>query len=267
MLIPTVLLVDDSTADLRLLMEIIASRQIRLIVAFDGASGYNKAMMHRPDLILLDVCMPGLDGFNLCQMLKANTQTRHIPVIFLTAADDLDQRLHGLRIGGVDYIVKPFHEEEVLARMAIHLELARQINQQRDKLPSVKLDESSAPASRSHVLVQAACQQLRHNMATPPSPQELAHRLGTNEKRLTQAFQEVFTLSVYAWLREERLRQGRDLVTSTHTPLADIACHLGYSSPAHFSKAFHDRFGQTPRDMRRQRQAGDCPNDYANPVP
>lgn len=249
----TVLLIDDSTADLRLLMDIIASRQIRLIVAFDGASGYNKAMMHRPDLILLDVYMPGLNGFNLCQMLKANDQTRHIPIIFLTAANDVAQRLEGLRMGGVDYIAKPFHEEEVLARMTIHLELARQLNQQRERC-TLPTDENAVATSRHQVLVQAACQLLRKNMATPPSPRELAHMLGTNEKRLTQAFHEIFTMPVFAWLREERLRQGRDLVATTHTPLTDIAHHLGYSSPTHFSKAFNERFGLTPRDMRRQMQ-------------
>jgi AraC-like DNA-binding protein len=90
------------------------------------------------------------------------------------------------------------------------------------------------------------------NLADPPSPEALAKQLGTNEKRINDAFHEVFALPVFAWLREQRLRLARQLLSQTDTPIADIASHCGYSSPANFSTAFKDRFECAPRDFRRR---------------
>jgi len=247
--LPSILLIDDSPTDLRLLMDLMFDR-FRLIVAFDGADGYHKAVLNRPDLILLDVRMPGMDGFAACRLLKAHPLTRHIPVIFLTAATELPLRLEGLKLGGVDYIVKPFAEEEVIARVQIHLNLAGQ--------PLMTEPVSDIPdpdaATRDAVLVRAATHELRQHLAAPPSPEALAHRLGTNEKRLHRAFQAIFGLTVCGWLREERLHQARRLIAGTETPLTDISQYLGYSSPAHFTRAFNERFGCVPRQFRAEWQ-------------
>ena len=118
---PRILLVDDSPDDLRLLSEMLRVGRFRLIVAGDGRQGYQRALSHQPDLILMDVSMPNLDGFTACRLLKADPATRHIPVIFLTAKNAPEERLQGFRLGGVDYVSKPFLAEEVIARIRIHL--------------------------------------------------------------------------------------------------------------------------------------------------
>ena len=124
--LPSILLIDDSTIDLKLLMELIAARQMRLNVAFDGQDGYHKAEMLNPDLILLDLNMPNMDGFSTCRMLKNNPRTREVPIIFLTAANEVEKRIQGFSLGAVDYIGKPFNAQEVIARVEVHLNLARQ---------------------------------------------------------------------------------------------------------------------------------------------
>src|SRR3546814_18103872 len=86
-----------------------------------GAQGYQRAQALQPDLILLDVHMPVLNGFNASRLLKNDPATAHIPIIFLTSANDLNDLLEGLTNGGVDYVIKPFEQEEVLARIRIHL--------------------------------------------------------------------------------------------------------------------------------------------------
>ncbi|MDQ5911371.1 MAG: hypothetical protein QG599_3468 [Pseudomonadota bacterium] len=246
---PSILLVDDSQTDLRLLMEMMFHR-FRLLVAFDGADGYHKAVLNRPDLILLDVRMPKIDGFATCRLLKAHPLTRTIPIIFLTAATELPLRLEGLAVGGVDYISKPFAEEEVIARVQIHLHLAGCPAE--TELPADGPDIEAV--TQDAVLVRAATGYLRQHLAASPSPEDVAHRLGTNEKRLHRAFHMIFGLPVQGWLREERLHQARHLVAVTETPLTDISQHLGYSSPAHFSRAFHERFGAAPRQFRMEWQ-------------
>ena len=242
---PTILLIDDSVADLRVLIDMLAVRKWRTVVAFDGHDGYHKAVVKRPDLILLDVRMPRIDGFATCRLLKANERTQRIPVIFLTAADEKEDRLTGLGLGAVDYIVKPYvSEEEVIARIGIHLELARRQGYlQKQEAP---VDADLPP------LVRAATRVLLENLSCPPSPETLAAQLGTNEKRLNEAFQQAFTLPVFGWLREQRMHLARQLLAQTESSIADISAHCGYGSPANFSTAFRERFDCTPRDFRQR---------------
>jgi DNA-binding response OmpR family regulator len=242
---PTLLLIDDSIAELRVLIDMLSARKWRTLVSFEGLDGYRKASLKQPDLILLDVRMPGMDGFGTCRRLKADPRTQGIPVIFLTSAEDKEERLTGLSLGAVDYIIKPYvSEEEVLARLGIHLELSRRLGE----APRVTASQTEVYSS----LVASATALLLENLADPPSPEVLARQLGTNEKRLNESFHEAFALPVFGWLREQRLRMARQLLSQTDTPITDIAEHCGYSSPANFATAFKDRFECTPRDFRRR---------------
>lgn len=243
----TLLLIDDSISDLRVLLDLLAARKWRTVVAFDGQDGYRKAALKQPDLILLDVRMPKVDGFATCRLLKADPRTASIPVIFLTAAADKDDRLIGLGLGAVDYIVKPYaSEEEVLARVGIHLTLARRLGGQ---------TQAPDPAPDGSPLVKAASAILLDNLTSPPTPEVLARQLGTNERRLNEAFHAAYALPVMAWVREQRLRLARQLLVQTETSVADIAAHCGYGSPANFATAFRERFECTPREFRQRVQS------------
>lgn len=254
---PTILLVDDSVSDLRILMELMASRKFRVVVAFDGKDGYHKAILNQPDLIVLDVRMPEMDGFATCRMLKADPKTRDIPVIFLTAANDVDERLAGLTMGGVDYIVKPFASEtEVLARIDIHLEIARRLGGD-EPAPAAPWGDAVPDApGRDQVLVKAATAYLLEHIASPPSHEELARIMATNEKRLNDAFRNVLLMPVFTWLREERMKRARHLLVNTDTPIRDIGGHVGYPNPANFATAFKERFGFSPRECRSRMRNG-----------
>lgn len=120
-----ILLVDDTPANLDLLVDYLTRANFEVFVAESGPSALDRLRYLQPDLILLDLLMPGMSGFELCKMLKANAQTRHIPVIFLTAREETADKVKGFAVGGVDYITKPLEEAEVLARVRTHLELAR----------------------------------------------------------------------------------------------------------------------------------------------
>ncbi|MEG4146156.1 response regulator [Microcoleus sp. Pol12B5] len=119
----TILIVDDTPTNLGVLFDFLADFGFKVLVARDGQSALQKVAYAAPDLILLDVLMPGIDGFETCRRLKANDLTRDIPVIFMTALADTVDKVKGLSLGAVDYITKPLQHEEVLARVNVHIKL------------------------------------------------------------------------------------------------------------------------------------------------
>ncbi|ESA32710.1 response regulator receiver sensor signal transduction histidine kinase [Leptolyngbya sp. Heron Island J] len=118
-----ILIVDDIPTNIKLLYEVLQQSNYKVSIAKNAESAFKKLEKILPDLILLDVMMPGLDGFEVCKKLKRNPKTQDIPVIFMTALTDEVDKVKGLSIGAVDYITKPIHPDEVLARIKVHLTL------------------------------------------------------------------------------------------------------------------------------------------------
>lgn len=119
-----ILIVDDNLTNLGVMVDLLESEGHRVLVARNGAEGMERANSDRPDLIILDVMMPGESGFAVCRRLKGSETTRHIPVIFMTALDDLNDKLEGFGAGGVDYVTKPVQIAEVVTRVRTHVELS-----------------------------------------------------------------------------------------------------------------------------------------------
>ncbi|MDZ7962670.1 MAG: response regulator [Aulosira sp. DedQUE10] len=120
-----ILIVDDNPTNLSVLSEALSIAGFRFRVAVNGESAIALVERNPPELILLDVQMPGIDGFETCRRLKANPVSQNIPIIFTTALGDIDSKTKGFSLGAVDYIPKPFSQEEVLARVRVHLQLKR----------------------------------------------------------------------------------------------------------------------------------------------
>ncbi|MEM7051608.1 MAG: SpoIIE family protein phosphatase [Acidobacteriota bacterium] len=120
-----VLIAEDVSVNRRLLRGFLVRAGFEVIEAADGAAALSLARELQPDLVLLDIMMPGVDGYEVCRSLKAAPATRHTPVIFLTAIDELDSKVLGFELGAADYITKPFNNAEVVARVRTHVELRR----------------------------------------------------------------------------------------------------------------------------------------------
>ncbi|KAF3889620.1 MULTISPECIES: ATP-binding response regulator [Nostocales] len=118
-----ILIVDDTPTNLEILFDLLSNSGFTVLIAEDGESAIERAVYSPPDLILLDVLMPGMDGFETCRRLKANESTKDIPVIFMTALSEAIDKVKGLSLGAVDYVTKPLMHEEVLARIELHLRL------------------------------------------------------------------------------------------------------------------------------------------------
>ncbi len=118
-----ILIVDDETANLKLLAELLTQQGYQVRPTESPQLAIDSALRQPPSLILLDVKMPGMDGFEVCRRLKQDARTRDIPVIFISALQSTDDKVRGFEVGGVDFITKPIQEEEVLARVRTQMEL------------------------------------------------------------------------------------------------------------------------------------------------
>ncbi|MBB5447393.1 MULTISPECIES: response regulator [unclassified Paraburkholderia] len=119
----TILIVDDTPGNLGVVVDSLEARGIRVLVALDGIEALERAAFSQPDVILLDVKMPGINGFETCRRLKRDERTRDIAVIFMTSLMDNEDRVEGFLVGGVDYVTKPLRVDEMVARVGVHLEL------------------------------------------------------------------------------------------------------------------------------------------------
>jgi two-component system sensor histidine kinase/response regulator len=168
----TILIVDDMPANLEVVTSHLERQGYCAVVALGGEEGIERAEFVQPDLILLDVMMPGLDGFETCRHLKANPRTRDIPVIFMTALADTGDKLTGFSVGAVDYVTKPLNGAEVLARIDTHLtlyalrqELAAQ--NARLQLEIAAREETQAALQRSNTELEQLAYVASHDMQEP----------------------------------------------------------------------------------------------------
>lgn len=139
----TILIVDDNPTNLNVLFDCLNESGFQTLVALNGNDALNRADYALPDIILLDVMMPGMDGFETCRKLRDQKSTADIPVIFMTALSDTNDKVEGFNCGAVDYICKPFQQEEVLARITAHMTISQQkrelaeLNATKDKFFSI----------------------------------------------------------------------------------------------------------------------------------
>lgn len=121
----SVLIVDDNVQNIQFLGEILENNQYEVSVAKSGEQALEYLHKELPDLVLLDIMMPGKNGYDICTILKKNNYTKNIPVIFLTAKAEPEDIIKGFEVGAVDYITKPFRTPELLARVKVHIELKK----------------------------------------------------------------------------------------------------------------------------------------------
>ena len=154
----TLLIVDDKPQNLRLISDFLAEQGFELMLSRSGAQALEKVRMEPPDLVLLDLRMPEMDGFEVCRRLKADPDTSDIPVIFMTAVDDTAHKVEGFALGAVDYITKPIQREELLARIRHHLQLHRL---------QLELSAKSEDLARKNEELEAYGRTIAHSLKTP----------------------------------------------------------------------------------------------------
>lgn len=177
---PIVLVVDDNPTNLGVLTNYLKTSGYKTPIASNGEIALNRARHICPDLILLDVIMPGMDGFETCRRLKADAATQDIPVIFMTALTSPEDKVKGFEAGGVDYVTKPFHQEEVLARVATHIHI-RELTR--------KLQAHAIELAQANAEIQTLNQQLQaENLRVNADLKETEHKYQMLAEEITDGY-------------------------------------------------------------------------------
>ena len=248
---PKILIVDDEPESVRLLLGFLADQPVDTMVALDGHDGLRKAEAGLPSLILLDVAMPDADGFEICRQLKANPRLESIPVIFLSGKGMVEDKLQGFAAGAVDYITKPFSEQEVLARVTVQL-AARQRWLELEALATTNALERLPHGGRGRDddMFEAARRKLLSDLSAPLGLVALAHAVGTNERKLNELFRTRVGLTVFEYLQDLRMDGARRSLDASRVQVQQIAEAAGYRNAGDFTRAFKRRYGLSPRQYR-----------------
>lgn len=220
--------------------------------AADGIKAIEMAAEQIPDLIITDVMMPGKNGFEVCDILKTDERTNHIPVIMLTAkATDVD-RIAGYEQGADAYLTKPFNKKELMVRIRQLLKLRQQLQRKYSKLEVEPLNPEH-PITPGEQFVLKAKQIVECNIHQSMfSASDLAMKVHLGESQLYRKLKAITGKSTALFIRSVRLKKAKELLDTTSLSVSEIAYQVGFNDPAWFSRVFKEEYGNSPSESRNK---------------
>ena len=248
--LPTLLLVEDNEDLLQYLYYCLQSKY-NLIIAKNGQEGIEKALALIPDIILSDVMMPEKNGLELCQRLKNEEDTNHIPIILLTAKADFDSKLEGLATGADAYLTKPFQEKELLLRLEKLLELRQKLRSHYTS--NTFLENPSTPTNPDEVFLQKLKKCIEEEMTSPDFDIDvLRKKMALSRTALYNKTNALVGMPPGEFIRFIRLNHAKRLLKQTNLSITEIAYQSGFSSQSFFSRTFSSQEGQSPTSFRNE---------------
>ncbi|MEM6966181.1 MAG: response regulator, partial [Bacteroidota bacterium] len=245
-----ILLVVEDNKDVATYIESCVQDDYKVVFAQDGEEGIQTALEIIPDIIISDLMMPLKDGFEVCRTLKNDERTSHIPIILLTAKATQQAKVEGLQAGADAYLMKPFHQEELVVRLKKLIEhrTILQAKYSNGKL----LSESKKPSNIEDEFLQKVIQVIESELENPKlSVADLSQKLHLSPTQLYRKIKAITGLPPTRYIRKFRLRKGLELVRKTPKTIAEIAYDVGFNDPNYFSRAFSEEFGKTPSEFRK----------------
>lgn len=244
-----VLVIDDDEA-LRNFLQESLSVHYRVDVAADGMEGWQKALATLPDVVVSDVMMPEMDGFQLLKELKKNPNTNHIPVVLLTSKTELASRMEGLEQGADGYLNKPFSQDELDVLIANLISNRLRLKgkysgsqEQEGKVKPLKVKNTD------EILMERVMTVIDQNLGNPMlSVELLAKEVGMSRTQLHRRMKDITGLAVSDFIRNIRLRQAARLLKEKRLMITQVAYAVGFSSQTHFSTMFRRQYGMTPTE-------------------
>ncbi len=250
---PVILIVEDNP-DMRNYIRGHLGEGYRLIEAGNGEEGLEMALEGIPDLVISDVMMPKMDGFELCEKLKSDERTCHIPVILLTARASEESKIQGLKTGADDYLYKPFNYHELIVRVNNLIEQRKRIQEQLIKqLGLLTKPGSTKPgiriASMDEQFMAKAIGIVEDHMSDPDfSIDTFGKLVGMSRSQLHRKLTALVNLSPTAFVRSLRLSRAASLISRKSGTISEIAFEVGFNNLSYFARSFREQFGVLPSE-------------------
>jgi signal transduction histidine kinase/ligand-binding sensor domain-containing protein/DNA-binding response OmpR family regulator len=243
--LPILLIVEDNP-DMCAYIRSNLENDYRIIEAADGEEGFNKGANALPDLIISDVMMPQMDGFQLCAKLKTDPRTSHIPVILLTARAAAEDRIGGLETGADDYIIKPFNSRELQVRVRNLIEQRRRLRERYRKEGALSPREI-ATTSTDQKFLQRALDIIEERLSDSSlDTQTFSREIGMSRMQLHRKITALTDMTPKEFIRMIRLQRAAQLLKQKFGNITEVAYEVGFSNPAYFTECFRKNFGETP---------------------
>ena len=246
----SLLMIVEDNSDVRNYIISHLEKDYRLQEAVDGEDGLNQAIKQIPDLIISDVMMPKMDGFELCNKLKTDERTSHIPIIMLTAKATSDDKIEGYKTGADDYIMKPFNANELKARIKNLIEIRKKLQDKfsRDDYPpeiyNKKLGRLDEEFMKNVLEVIE-----KHISDEDFTIEEFESEFAMSRAQIHRKLKALTGKSPSRYIRSIRLRKAKKMINKNGGNISEIAYSVGFSSPTYFSKCFKEEFGYSPSEM------------------
>jgi DNA-binding response OmpR family regulator len=241
----SILIVEDNPDIIQYIASFL-DHEYLILTAENGKTGLKKIIDKNPDLVISDIMMPEMDGFELCKMIKNDERISHIPVILLTAKADVESKVEGLEFGADDYISKPFEARELQARAA---NLIGQRKKLREKFARMTdfLPGELAVTPLDEKFLQRLMIVFENHISEPDfSTEECAREVGMSRMSLNTKLKALTNQSTHEFIRSLRLKRAAQLLKKAAGSVAEIAYTVGFNNTSHFAKAFREQFGLPP---------------------
>ncbi len=242
---PLLLIIEDNF-DVRNYIRNNLNAYYNILEAADGLEGWNKSIEHIPDLMICDVMMPKMDGFVLCNKLKSDERTSHIPIILLTAKATTEDKILGFETGADDYIIKPFDTEELKARIKNLLEQRKRIHEHFKKNGLFEIDETNITPIDQRFLQRTMININEHISDSSFSVEKLADNMAVSRSLLLKKIEALIGEPPIELIKSTRMNKAAKLIECKFGNISEIALEVGFNNPSYFTECFKKQFGVTP---------------------
>ncbi len=245
-----ILLIVEDNDDLRAYIRTVFEDSYQVIEAVDGQEGIEKALAFIPDIVISDLMMPRMDGFEFCKRIKSNEKTSHIPVVMLTAKATLEDRLEGFELGADEYLTKPFNATEIKARVRNLIKIREKLSALfRQGMVDLKPAEIKVN-SRDEVFLQKAKAVVEKHIAESQFDiTQFAMEMSMTPLQLRRKLKALTNQTAIEFVRHFRLQRAAELLRQKAGTVSEVAFQVGFESLSYFTKVFQETFGQLPSEF------------------
>jgi len=246
---PILLIIEDNK-DLRIYLQMIFKQQYHVIRCNDGLEGIKKALNIIPDIILCDIMLPSVDGFEVCRQLKQDIKTSHVPFIFLTAKVSVKDRIKGLNLGADAYLHKPFSKDELMVTIDKCISLRYKLRARYASLTAFLPSDDKATQANDNFIIKLKNIIEKHLLNTNLNASLIADEMSMSRSQLHRKLKNITGKSLTRYIRYYRLGMAKQLLENSEKSISEVSFEVGFNDPNYFSRMFYEEFGERPSLVR-----------------